>query len=87
MKILWMKNQCLQNEGVDYSSHCMNAFVWDFEGSKGFAKFSIEFLPLKPSKSHTNVTKSYHSDITFDEKKFTYMESYHSGIKMPYDTK
>ena len=28
-----MKNQCLQDEGVDYSSHRMRAFVWDFEGS------------------------------------------------------
>ena len=27
-----MKNQCLQDEGVDCSSHRMRAFVWDFEG-------------------------------------------------------
>ena len=34
MKFRRMKNQCLQDEGVDYSSHCMRAFVWDFEGSQ-----------------------------------------------------
>ena len=28
MKILWMKNQCLQDEGVDCSFGCMRAFVW-----------------------------------------------------------
>jgi hypothetical protein len=27
-----MKNQCLQDEGVDCSSGCMRAFMWDFEG-------------------------------------------------------
>ena len=28
-----MKNQCLQDEGLDCSSHCMRAFVCCFEGS------------------------------------------------------
>ena len=32
MKIGWMKNQYLQDEGVGYSYHCMGAFMWDFEG-------------------------------------------------------
>ena len=32
-EIQQMKNQCLQDEGVVCSSHCMRAFVWDFEGS------------------------------------------------------
>ena len=32
---IWqMKNQCLQDEGVDCSSHHMRAFVCDFEGSR-----------------------------------------------------
>jgi hypothetical protein len=30
MKFQQIKNQCMQ--GVDYSSVCMRAFVWDFEG-------------------------------------------------------
>ena len=34
MKVRRMKNQCLQDEGVDDSSHHMKAFVWDFEGSR-----------------------------------------------------
>jgi hypothetical protein len=33
MKFWRMKNQCLQDEGIDCSFHRMNAFVWDFEGS------------------------------------------------------
>ena len=33
-----MKNQCLQDEGVDFSSGCMRAFVWDFEGSQRIPK-------------------------------------------------
>jgi hypothetical protein len=28
------KIQCLQDEAVDCSSHCMKAFVWDFDGSQ-----------------------------------------------------
>jgi hypothetical protein len=28
-----MENQCLQDEGVDCSSSCMRAFVWDSKGS------------------------------------------------------
>ena len=32
--ILVDDNQCLENEGVDCSSHRMRAFVWDFEGSR-----------------------------------------------------
>jgi hypothetical protein len=27
------ESQCLQDEGVDCSSSCMRAFVWDLEGS------------------------------------------------------
>ena len=42
----WMKKQCLQDEGVDGSSHCMGAFVWDFEGSpKGFHMFPPKKFP------------------------------------------
>ena len=33
MKIWQMKNQCLQDKGVDCSSHRMRASMWDFEGS------------------------------------------------------
>ena len=33
------KNQCLQNERVDCSSHRMRAFVWDFEGSLSSLSF------------------------------------------------
>ena len=29
-----IKSTCLQDEGVDYSSGCMRAFVWGFEGSQ-----------------------------------------------------
>ena len=32
MKFERMKNECLQDEGVDCSSGCTRAFVWDFEG-------------------------------------------------------
>ena len=32
MRFLWMENQCLQDEGVDCSSHHMGTFVLDFEG-------------------------------------------------------
>jgi hypothetical protein len=35
-----MQNQCLQDEGVDCSSGCIRAFVWDFEGSQSL-KFPI----------------------------------------------
>ena len=31
-----MKNQCMQDEGVDHSLGCMRAFVWDFKGSQSF---------------------------------------------------
>jgi hypothetical protein len=34
MNFWWMKNQCLQNEWVDFTSHRIRAFVWDFEGSQ-----------------------------------------------------
>ena len=43
MKFWQMKNQCLQAEGIHCKSHHMRAFVWDFEGSKGFPKFPMEF--------------------------------------------
>ena len=33
MKFQHMRNQCLQDEGGDCSSHRKRAFVWDFEGS------------------------------------------------------
>lgn len=33
MKIWRMKKTCLQYGGVDCSSHCTKAFVWDFEES------------------------------------------------------
>ena len=35
-----MKNQCFQDEGIDCSSGCMRAFVWDFEGSQRVPKVS-----------------------------------------------
>ena len=34
MKFWRMKSECLQDEGVDSSSHRMRVFVWDFEGSQ-----------------------------------------------------
>jgi hypothetical protein len=34
MKFWRMKNQCLQDEGVECSSHCMRAFLGDLEGSQ-----------------------------------------------------
>ena len=36
MKFQWMKNYWLQDEGVDCSSGCIRAFVWEFEGSQSF---------------------------------------------------
>ena len=33
--ILVDENQCLQDERVGCSSHCMRPFMWDFEGSHG----------------------------------------------------
>ena len=35
-----MKNQCLQDERVDCSSHRMRAFEWEFEGSQRVPKCS-----------------------------------------------
>ena len=64
-----MKNQCLKDEGVDYSSGCTRAFVWNFEGSQRVLKVPNRVpLPLpqrgtplgtlrtlwEPSKTHTN---------------------------------
>ena len=47
MKFWWMRNQCLQDEVVDCSSHRVRAFVWDFEGEPLWELWV-------PSKSHTN---------------------------------
>ena len=43
----WMKDQCLQDEGVDSSSHHMRVFVWDFEGSLSSQRSSPEVLLMK----------------------------------------
>ena len=43
MKFRRMKNQCLRDEGVDSSSHCMRAFVWDLKVPIKFPKFLLEF--------------------------------------------
>ena len=42
MKFWRMKKQGLQDEGVDYSSHCMRAFVW--EPSKSHTNALIQLL-------------------------------------------
>jgi hypothetical protein len=38
-----MRNQCLQDERVDCSSHCMRSFVWDVKVPRGSPKFPTEF--------------------------------------------
>ena len=42
MKFWRMKKQGLQDEGVDYSSHCMRAFVW--EPSKSHTNALIQLV-------------------------------------------
>ena len=37
MEFWRMKNQCLQDEGLDCSSHHMRAFMWGFKGSRRVA--------------------------------------------------
>ena len=43
-----MKNQCLQDGGVDCSFSCMRAFVWDFEGSHRVPENPNGLLLLMP---------------------------------------
>ena len=43
MKFWQMRNQYLQDEEVDCSSHRMRAFVWILKVSIGFSKFRMEF--------------------------------------------
>ena len=57
MNLWWMKVQCLQDEGVDCSSHCVRAFVWGFEGFQrvfGVLIGELHWEPMEPSKSRTN---------------------------------
>ena len=56
-EILADENQCLQDEGIDYSSHCMRAFVWDFEDFQK-VPYVLNGVPMRgtlwePSNSHT----------------------------------
>jgi len=44
-EILADEKSILQDEGVDCSSSCMRAFVWDFEGSQ--MEFSSNFGNLQ----------------------------------------
>ena len=46
MKVQGMKNQCLQDEGVGYSSDGMKAFNGILKVHVGFLKFPMEF-PMK----------------------------------------
>ena len=49
-----MKNHCLQDQGVDCSSHCKRAFVWDIEGSQRVSKAHSR-SPPEVSNSHIHV--------------------------------
>ena len=56
MKVWQIKNQYLQDEEVDCSSHRIRTFVWDLKVPIGFPKFPMEFpwFPMStPSCSHS----------------------------------
>ena len=47
MRFWQMTNQCLQDEEVDCSSHCMRAFMWDFDDFYRVPQVSNEGLSMK----------------------------------------
>jgi len=48
MKSWWKGDQCLQDEGVDCSSHHIRAFVWNFEGSTQMLSYNrLNFISFQ----------------------------------------
>ena len=58
MKVWRMKNQCLQDEGVDWSSHCMRAFVWDLHTNALIQPIEFHFILMLVTNWGLEVTVS-----------------------------